>query len=138
MNTRFAVATHVLSLLAHMRPEAVDSEHIAGSVGTNPVVIRRLLPLLSKAGLIRVQMGAGGGAHLARLPEEITLLDIYQAISDDFGRFGIHDTPNPACPVGRKVAKVLAAEMRGAEQALAEQLRGRTLADLAAEFQTAD
>lgn len=134
MNTRFAVATHILCLLEHFRPSPVDSELIAGSVGTNPVVIRRLLPILSKAGLLRTQLGAGGGALLARPAAEITLLDVYRALSDDFGRFGIHENPNPACPVGRRVSQVLGSEVTQAERVLQAQLASRSIADMMSEI----
>lgn len=137
MNTRFAVATHILCLLAHFRPGPVDSALIAGSVGTNPAVIRRLLPVLARAGLLQTQLGAGGGALLGRPPEKITLLDVYRALPDAFGRFGIHEHPNPACPVGRNVGAALAAEMTAAERALEAALARRTIADLMAEFAVA-
>jgi DNA-binding IscR family transcriptional regulator len=49
--SRFVVAVHVLNLLA---PEdrTVAPDHIAESVNINPVVIRRILGLLGKAGLV--------------------------------------------------------------------------------------
>ena len=43
VNCRFTVSIHVLCLLASKRREPLTSEYIAGSVNTNPVVIRRLL-----------------------------------------------------------------------------------------------
>ena len=42
---RFAVAVHVLAVLAYKEGEAVTSALLASSVNTNPVVIRRLLLL---------------------------------------------------------------------------------------------
>jgi Iron-dependent Transcriptional regulator len=50
-SSRFSVAVHILTLLAHEQGRALTSEYIAGSVNTNPVVIRRMLGLLSKAAL---------------------------------------------------------------------------------------
>ena len=41
MNTRFAVAVHVLTLLEQSRGEPVTSEYLAGSVNTNASLIRR-------------------------------------------------------------------------------------------------
>ena len=80
MNSRFAVATHILTLLYSMGNDPLTSEFIAGSVNTNPVVIRRLLSVLNKAGLTTGRLGAGGGATLARPATAITLLDVHRAV----------------------------------------------------------
>lgn len=45
---------------------------MAGSVGVNPVIIRKTLSQLKKADLISVQRGTGG-ASLLKDPEEINL-----------------------------------------------------------------
>ena len=42
-NSRFAVAVHVMTVLAHNRGRWVSSPALGRSVRTNPVVIRRLL-----------------------------------------------------------------------------------------------
>src|SRR5438876_1217231 len=47
-SSRFAVAVHALTLLAS-EDRPLTSEHIAGSVNTNPVVIRRVLAALVAA-----------------------------------------------------------------------------------------
>jgi DNA-binding IscR family transcriptional regulator len=41
----FAVATHVLTLLASGEGEAMTSEFIVRSVNTNPVAVRRILTI---------------------------------------------------------------------------------------------
>ena len=68
MNTssRFAFAVHVLALLSMQEGVPLSSDIIAGSVNTNPALIRRLLSMLAAAGLTTSQLGAGGGALLAR------------------------------------------------------------------------
>ncbi|WP_439598410.1 Rrf2 family transcriptional regulator [Falsiroseomonas sp.] len=77
--TRFAVAVHILLLLATAPGGQLTSGRLAESVGTNPVVIRRLAGQLARAGLIRIRRGPGG-AELAKPPGEITLGDIWQAM----------------------------------------------------------
>ncbi|HEY4389291.1 MAG TPA: Rrf2 family transcriptional regulator, partial [Ktedonobacteraceae bacterium] len=59
-NSQFAVAIHTLTLIAQAGDEPITSEYIAGSVNTNPVFIRRILGLLSRAGLVASQPGVGG------------------------------------------------------------------------------
>ncbi|MFU1875248.1 Rrf2 family transcriptional regulator, partial [Enterococcus faecium] len=52
MSTKLSVAIHILSLIETGPQEQVTSEYIASSVNTNPVVVRRLMSQLKKAGLI--------------------------------------------------------------------------------------
>ena len=131
MNTRFAVATHILTFIQTQDGAPTTSELIASSVNTNPTLIRRLLSQLARAGLTTSQMGNGGGALLARAPQEITLLDVYRAIDDESGVFALHEQPNPQCPVGRNINSVLKARIAAAEQALQSQLAQTTIADIA-------
>ncbi|WP_407672896.1 Rrf2 family transcriptional regulator [Paenibacillus profundus] len=46
---------HILSLLAPAKDAHCTSEWIAGSVGTNSVIIRKILGQLKKAGLAGVR-----------------------------------------------------------------------------------
>ena len=107
MNSRFAVAVHVLALMAKSGDEPVKSEQMAGSVNTNPVVIRRILCVLARAELIKSQTGAAGGSKLAREPNQITLLDVYRAMEEG-GVFSLHrQSPNRHCLVGGNIGSVL-------------------------------
>lgn len=132
MNTRFAVATHILTFLQTQNGVPASSELIAGSVNTNPSLIRRLLQQLGKAGLTTSQMGTGGGALLGRPAGSITLLDVHQAVDEDADVFAIHQNPNPQCPVGRNIQVVLKAQIDAAEQVMQAQLAQTTIADMAA------
>ncbi len=132
MNTssRFAYAVHVLALLSLQEGVPLSSEMIAGSVNTNPALIRRLLSMLAAAGFTTSQLGAGGGALLARAPQQIRLVDVYRAV-EDAHLFGLHrDTPNPACLVGRHIQAVLAGVVDDAQRAMEASLASRTLADV--------
>lgn len=131
MNTRFAVATHILTFLQTQQGEPASSELIASSVNTNPSLIRRLLSRLAEAKLTASQMGAGGGALLARPGETITLLDVYRAVDEEGSVFGIHADPNPACLVGRNIQAVLKTHMQAAERDLLAQLAKTTIAGMA-------
>ncbi len=131
MNTRFAVAAHVLTLLHAQGGQPATSKWIAGSVNTNPSLIRRLLARLARSGLTTSQMGAGGGALLARPASEITLAQVYRAVEQDADVIPIHPAPNPRCPVGRNIQAVLEKRFRAAERALQDELARTTIADLA-------
>ena len=106
-NSRFAIAVHILTMMAWAGDEPLKSEQVACSVNTNPVVIRRILCALQKARLVVSQTGAAGGSRLARRPGQITLLDIYRAV-DAGDLFSLHrQPPNDECPVGMNIETVL-------------------------------
>jgi Rrf2 family protein len=129
-SSRFAVATHILTVLAVRGDEPSSSNLIASSVGTNPVVIRRLLGMLGRAGLVRAQGGRGGGALLVSSPASITLYDVYHAVE---GRdlISLHSPVDTPCPVGRRIHGVLETCTAEAEEAMNRYLRGVTLAEIA-------
>lgn len=130
MNSRFAVAVHVLTLLASEDGKPVTSEYIAGSVNTNPSLVRRLLATLSRAGLTTARLGTGGGARLARPADRITLRDVYRAV-DEGGIFAMHrEGPNPACPIGRTIQGALEEQFAAATAALEAELERTTVADM--------
>jgi len=134
MNTRLAVATHILTFIALQAGQPANSELIASSVNTNPTLIRRLLSQLAKAGLTSSQMGNGGGALLARPAADITLLDVYRAIDEGGEVFALHDQPNPQCPVGRNINVVLRGRIAAAERALQAELARTSIADMASDI----
>ncbi|MDH6266984.1 Rrf2 family protein [Rhizobium sp. SG_E_25_P2] len=134
MNTRFAVATHILVVLHGQDGKPVSSDVIAQSVNTHPALIRRILTQLARAGLTESQLGAGGGALLARPSPSITLRDVYDAVDEDGDLLGIHPGPNPNCPVGRNIQQTLRVEISAAVNALRTQLSQKTIAALAGEI----
>lgn len=106
-NSRFAVAVHTLALMAVAGDEPIKSDQVAGSVNTNPVVIRRILCALARAELITSQKGAAGGSKLAREPGQITLLDVYRAVEEG-SVFALHRRlPSRRCPIGSNIGTVL-------------------------------
>jgi Rrf2 family protein len=106
-NSRFAIAVHILTLLARAADEPLKSEEVACSVNTNAVVIRRILCALSKAGLVISQTGASGGSRLALNPKQITLLEVYRAV-DAGDVFALHpQPPNAQCPIGMNIEGAL-------------------------------
>lgn len=128
---RFVVSVHVLTLLEQAGGKPVTSERIAASVNTNPGVIRRLLSSLARAGLVHSQMGAGGGAMLAKPAARIRLVDVYRAVESQVVFPLHHSAPNPDCPVGANIQASLSKVLRRAERAMEDELAGVTLADVA-------
>jgi Rrf2 family protein len=129
-NSRFAVSVHILAYLAFRTGAAVPSAEIAGSVDTNPVVIRRLLSALVKARLVTAQKGAAGGFSLASTPKNISLLDIYRAVEPEPNHGLRHFTPNHKCPVGAKIETIIHGIFFQAQAGMEAELSRVTLADI--------
>ena len=130
VSTRFTVALHVLTLLASSPGQALTSEYIAGSVNTNPVVVRRLLAALRRVGMVTSQPGNGGGWELAANPETLTLADVRHAVHEG-SPFSMHNQPpNPRCPVGKNIQRVLGPVYDQAERAMEDRLSRTTIMSL--------
>lgn len=130
VNCQFTVAIHVLCLLAAQHPQPLTSEFIARSVNTNPVVIRRILAVFRKAGLVKSQPGASGGWELLVRPKLITLGKLYQLIRPGTV-FAMHSRkPNPLCPVGRSIQQGLGSHYQKAQAAMEAELAKSSIADV--------
>ncbi|MGM0899735.1 MAG: Rrf2 family transcriptional regulator [Bacillota bacterium] len=127
INTRLSVAIHILALVA-INPK-LSSEQIAGSVTTNPVVIRRISSELKKAGLLTSRVGVPGFS-ITRDPKEITILDVYKAVHLEKELFSIHDKPNPNCPVGKKIQGTLDVTFESVQTAMENELNNKTLQEV--------
>jgi Rrf2 family protein len=132
-STRFAVAVHILTAIAVSDGKPLRSEDLAYSVNTGAVVIRGLLSRLSDAGLTRSQLGAGGGAMLAKPARKIRLLDVYEAV-EDTELFSMHRTPPcKNCAVGGNILDAIQPTLVRARRALEDELATTSIADIAAE-----
>ncbi|MFT8363387.1 MAG: Rrf2 family transcriptional regulator [Sporolactobacillus sp.] len=128
INTRVAVAVHALVLIASKPHDDLTSDYIASSVNTNPVVIRRILGMLRKAGLIHTSAGKAG-ASLTRPASEITFLDVFHAVEPDHPLFAVHENPNPHCPVGSGILQILEEAFGSAQAALETKLSAQSIQD---------
>jgi Rrf2 family protein len=132
-NSRLTIAVHALTWLALAQrrgQEMLTSEQVAASINTNPVIVRRSLGELRRAGLVRVRRGPGAGWCLARPPEKITLRAVYEAVERE-PLFGMHHRePNQQCPVGRGIRPVLGRVYDGVEETVRRQLRRTSVADV--------
>ena len=136
ISSRFTIATHMLIIIALKGKESkVTSDFLASSVGVNPVIIRKTLSQLKKAELISVARGTGGAAIIKNL-EDISLLDVYQAV-ECLGKtgqlFSFHDNPNPACPVGANIHGILDEKLQKIQLAMEQELNQTSLAQVVAD-----
>lgn len=134
-STRFAIGVHILMVLAYRAGKPVPSAELAGSVNTNAAFIRQVLMHLRRAGLVRSQLGTGGGTLLARPADRIRLDEVYRATNSHPTVALHHSKPNRNCPVGYCVKPLLSKVLGRAEKALFKELHNVTVGDLAAEIQ---
>ena len=132
INIKCSQAVHILLMIAMLpAKDKVTSELLASSVGNNPVEIRKLLSDLKKAGIIHVARGPGG-AVLAKEPQDISLLDIYNAVDpkslDDL--IGVHNHPAPQCLFGKNITSLLAEPYAEISEAVRDEMQSITLQQL--------
>lgn len=126
-SSRLTIATHILLCIETFKNEyKVTSNFLAGSINTNPVIIRNILGLLSSAGIVEIKAGVGG-ASLAKSSGEITLLDIFKAVEKEESLFHFHENPNPQCPIGRTVHSVLDEKLENIQSAMENEMAKITL-----------
>ena len=129
MDNKFSSAIHTLIIIAKSQ-KPLTSEDIAKSVGTNASYIRKIIGLLKKKDIIESHRGIGGFA-LKPKPEDLTLLQIYQAVNetDRPCLFDLHQNPDDKCIVGRHIKPVLTGMFAEMEAGFAKVLADKTLAD---------
>lgn len=132
ISSRFTIAIHIFACIDTFGKDyKITSDFLAGSVNVNPVVIRRLLQQLKAAELITVTRGSGGAA-IAKPLDEITFLDIYNAVEcvDNGELFHFHENPNAACPVGRNIHNALDGKLYRIQKAMEDEMRKITLEEV--------
>lgn len=129
-SSRLPIAVHILLAIVEFEGKnKTTSVFLAGSVNVNPVIIRNTLGQLKAAGLITVKAGEGGSA-LAKKPEDISLMDIFDAVEKEEELFHFHENPNPECPVGRNVHAVLDKRLLSIQEAMKQEMKSITLQSL--------
>ncbi len=129
MDTKFSVAVHVLILISES-PIPISSDKMAESVGANASYIRKILALLKKAAIVDSHRGVTGYS-LTIAPKQLTLLRVYQAVTDEskIHLLDIHQNPNDRCIVGHHIKPVLTDMFEDTEESFANSLANKTLAD---------
>ena len=125
------MAIHMFACIDTFSDQKMTSDFMAASIGTNPVIIRKLLQQLKAAGLIEVFRGTGG-VTITRPLNEITFLDIYKAVecAPDEQLFHFHENPNQQCPVGKNIHNVLDDRLHQVQKTMEDKLAAMTLADV--------
>ena len=133
-NTQFSIAVHLMIALGFNDGRHATSNDLALSINTSPSFVRRILAKLSKANLVGTTMGKSGACRLAKKPEDISLLEIYNAV-DAPKTFAIHDYPvqnrcRVSCNIESTMNKVLTKVQKSFEESLSETSLAEVIADI--------
>ena len=132
ISSRFTIALHIFTCVEVFKDEyRITSDFLAGSINTNPVIIRKILTKLKSAGLITVARGTGG-IEVTKPLKEITFYDVYMAIEplEDNELFNFHKNPNKECPVGKNIHKLLDSKLETIQKAMEDEMKKYTLEGL--------
>ncbi|MCI8597420.1 MAG: Rrf2 family transcriptional regulator [Lachnospiraceae bacterium] len=132
ISSRFTLAVHIIACIDVFKDDyKVTSDFLAGSTNVNPVIIRKILGQLKAAGLVEVARGSGG-ASIPKPLNEISLLDIYNAVEciENGELFHFHENPNADCPVGRNIHVILDDKLIRVQKAMEAELSSITLEDI--------
>lgn len=131
ISSRFTMAIHMFACIDTFSNQKMTSDFMAESIGTNPVIVRKILQQLKAAGLVEVARGTGG-VKVTKSLDQITFLDVYRAVecTPEEELFHFHENPNPKCPVGKNIHGILDKRLLEVQSAMEEKLSKMTLEDV--------
>lgn len=94
-----SLGIHAMVIIARNN-KITNANEIAERTGASRNHLAKVMLTLTKIGLVNSLRGPAGGFILAKKPEEITLLEIYEAIE---GKIIIHECPSnkQICPFSK-------------------------------------
>src|SRR5690606_38348982 len=85
----------------------MSSEYIAGSININPVLVRKEIAELKKAGYVDSKQGKNGGCYLLKDPKNILFDELFKKVYKESIFSHAKNKPNLNCPIGRNINKNL-------------------------------
>ena len=79
-----SLALHTMAFIASQNGSACSTRDIADELGVSADHLAKVLQRLAKARLVSNTRGPKGGSRLAKNPQDITLLQIYETIEGSF------------------------------------------------------
>ena len=106
-------ALRAVAHLAYEAPNARTTEQIAAATRVeSSTYLSKVLQALVRKGVVKSQRGIGGGITLAKSPEELTILEVVNAV-EPIRRIktcplGLKTHGNRLCPLHRRIDEALA------------------------------
>ena len=117
----------LMDLAIHQSEKPRLIRDIAKSQQISEKYISRLVIALRKAGMIRSVRGVNGGFHIAMKPEDITLLDVIEAMEGPLSIVDCVSTPRKCSRSDNCAPREIWCKLNGD---IRELMRGTTLADI--------
>ena len=129
-NSSFSIAVHALVYLNHME-KVLSSEELAQNICTNPVLIRKVMSKLKKAGLVDTKGGNSGGYIFIADADKLTLEQVAEAIDAKFvGSPRRSGDMNKACLIASGMGEIMQNIYRQLDENCKKSLHGITVADI--------
>jgi len=105
-------ALRAVAHLAYEAPNPRTTEQVAEATRVPPAYLSKVLQALSRGGIVKSQRGVGGGISLARPAEELTILEVVNAV-EPIQRIktcplGLKSHGVRLCPLHRRIDDALA------------------------------
>ena len=89
----------VLGVLAYRRGDVMPTAQLATLTGLNQPTVAKVAKRLQGAGLLETRRGASGGYRLLAAPQDISLVDIVEAVEGPIAVNGCVDGAQDPCAV---------------------------------------
>ncbi|MCC6913471.1 MAG: SUF system Fe-S cluster assembly regulator [Rhodospirillaceae bacterium] len=109
-----------------------SSQHISENTGIPLPTVAKLMKSLNKAGLVKSQRGASGGYSLGKVPADITLADVIQAVEGPIALTACADTSDEQCSI--EAVCPVQGRWNRVNSAVRDALSQVTLADMVADM----
>ncbi|MBR7927434.1 Rrf2 family transcriptional regulator [Aerococcaceae bacterium zg-ZUI334] len=127
-------AIHILIYIAFIEnPDELTSDVIAASVNTNPARVRKIMGQLKKAGLLISTRGKSE-PKLAKLLNEISILDVYQAVNSTQTLLAIDSDVCAQCIVGESIQEIVETKFADIQAVAQKRMASITLAEIMDDF----
>lgn len=133
-SVRLSDAVHLMVYIEVAKGSILSSAAIAKSIQTNPAYIRQLMMKLKRAGLLQSVHGHAN-PKLARPPEEISLLDVYNAVEGDKPLLHLDADINPECDIGINIQYALKGYYEQIQNNIRQEMDQIKLSDIMKDFQ---
>lgn len=131
---KFAITTHILTLLAKFPDEYMASDYIAGSLNIHPVLVRKEIANLKKHHLVESKEGKNGGTKLIKPAAMISMEAIFNMTFEKMSFGFSKNDPNPECPVGKQINSNLTALYDDINIAIVNKLKSISLEEFSEQF----
>jgi Rrf2 family transcriptional repressor of oqxAB len=127
----FGLALQALVVLSREQITTCPSAELAGYLHSEATLLRRILAVLARQGILETREGRDGGYRLRREPGSITLDEVYTALQvGDPLCYGIKETTG-SHPFGQEMKAAFQGLTQEMNQGLKTVLSRYTIADLA-------